>query len=171
MVIWLIGLPGSGKSTIGEALRYNLLLRSRTVILLDGETIRSIVGDNIGHSLGDRRIVADRIWRLSKFLESNSIDVICAVSGLFEDVLERNRNTLRNYFEVYVNVPLDELELRDQNGLYSGARAGTIKNVLGIDIPFNPPQKPHLEIQNNRPFDEPKNIAQNIMNAYSKSST
>ena len=37
---------------------------------------------------------------------------------------------------------------RDQKGLYSGARAGRIPNVAGIDIPFSPPANADMVLRN-----------------------
>lgn len=37
---------------------------------------------------------------------------------------------------------------RDAKGLYRDALAGRKKNVVGVDIPFVPPEKPDLVVNN-----------------------
>ena len=45
---------------------------------------------------------------------------------------------------------MDELIKRDQKGLYSKALKGDINNVVGVDIEYNQPLNPFLEIDNNK---------------------
>ena len=51
------------------------------------------------------------------------------------------------YFEVFVNCPIEICESRDVKGLYKKARSGEIKNFTGIDSPFEAPEQPDLEIR------------------------
>ena len=41
-----------------------------------------------------------------------------------------------NFYEIFVDTPLEECERRDVKGLYKKARAGEIKGFTGIDSPF-----------------------------------
>ena len=51
-----------------------------------------------------------------------------------------------DYFQIYVNTPIEECERRDVKGLYAGARAGTIKNFTGVSDPFMVPADSFLEV-------------------------
>ena len=148
MVVWVIGLAGAGKTTIGREVYERLLARGPAVVFLDGDEVREIVGDELGHTLEDRRTNAWRICRLCHFLDRQGIDVVCAVLSLFEETRDWNRSHYSRYFEVYLEVPLAVLEARDQKGLYSGARAGSVANVAGVDLPFSPPARPDLVLDN-----------------------
>lgn len=44
-VYWITGLPGSGKTTIGTALYYDLREIQDNVIILDGDILKYFVGD------------------------------------------------------------------------------------------------------------------------------
>jgi bifunctional enzyme CysN/CysC len=48
---------------------------------------------------------------------------------------------------VYVNTPLEECERRDPKGLYARARAGELDGLTGIDAPYEPPERPELELR------------------------
>ena len=50
------------------------------------------------------------------------------------------------FLEVYVSTPLSVCETRDFKGLYAKARAGLIKQVTGIDDPYEVPERPDVEI-------------------------
>ena len=45
-----------------------------------------------------------------------------------------------------MNTSIEECERRDVKGLYKKARAGEIKNMTGIDAPYEPPIHPDIEI-------------------------
>ncbi len=158
MVIWIIGMSGAGKSTIGKEV-YTLLKAKRpNVVFLDGDRMREIMGNDLGYTLSDRRQNADRICRLCKLLYSQGIDVVCAILSIFHESQEWNRRNIKNYFEVYIRVPFDLLVSRDPRGLYRQALDGRISNVVGVDIAFAEPLNPDLVIDNERrleSFEEP----------------
>jgi len=135
----------------------------RASVLLDGRDLRRVVGEGLGFSSAERREVAERLCRLCEIIEEQSVEVICPVAGLFPDVLEKNRTRFVEYYEVYVRVPFEVIEQRDQDGLYSGARAGRYKNVVGIDVPFEPPKASDLIVDNGLPLRNPEELAGAIM--------
>lgn len=52
-----------------------------------------------------------------------------------------------SYFECYVKCALEVCEQRDPKGLYRRARQGEIKNMTGIQAPFEEPQHPNLVVE------------------------
>ena len=83
MVIWLIGLSGAGKTTIGELLYLKMKAIRPNTVFIDGDKIREVMGGELGHSLEDRKKNADRICRFCHFLEEQNIDVVCSILSLF----------------------------------------------------------------------------------------
>lgn len=148
MIIWMIGLAGSGKTTIGSALYERMKKDNPATVFLDGDHIRKIWGDDLGYTIEDRKLNGWRICNLCHFLDCQGIDVVACVLSLFHNQQDWNRKNLSEYFEVFIDVPMEVLEKRDQKQLYSGARAGKVKSVAGIDIPFVPPKCPNLVIPN-----------------------
>lgn len=148
MVIWLIGLAGSGKTTIGRLLYSSLNKQSESTVFLDGDHFRTIMGDDLGHTLSDRRRNGERMMRLCAFLDSQGIDVVCSILSMFPDHRVTCRTLFSKYFEVYIDASLEVLIKRDQKMLYSNALAGRIKNVAGIDLHFEPPSSPDFVINN-----------------------
>ena len=165
MVIWLIGLAGAGKTTIGRQVLARLKARNPNVLFLDGDHVRAIMGNDLGHTVEDRRVNAWRICRLCQYLDSQGIDVVCAILSIFHDTQEWNRQNYSRYFEVYIDVPMDVLVARDQKGLFSRAMAGQLKNVVGVDIPFEPPPSADLVVNNGHPANSPTALADEIIRA------
>jgi len=54
------------------------------------------------------------------------------------------------FFEIYVDTPLDVCEQRDPKGLYKKARNGEIKNFTGIDSVYEAPEQPDLTINTHK---------------------
>jgi len=154
MVVWLIGLSGSGKTTLGQEVVSQAGKVASNLVFIDGDVIRRIFSNDLGHSLADRRKNAERISRLCKFLDDQGISVVCAILSLFHESQEWNRQHIKNYFEVYLDVPFERLIERDSKGLYKKALSGELKNVAGIDLEFIPPKHPDLIIKNSGTLNE-----------------
>ena len=148
MVIWIIGLSGSGKTTIGRELAKKLREYGRKLVFMDGDILRKIMGNDLGHTIEDRRKNADRVCRLCQHLNDSGIDVIFSILSLFSESREWNRQNIAQYFEIYLKASLDAVKRRDPKGLYKKEFSGEIRNVAGIDIPFKEPENPDLIIEN-----------------------
>jgi len=148
MVIWLIGLSGAGKTTLGRMLYGELKQAHANTVFLDGDMVREIMGQDLGHSLEDRRRNAGRICRLCRHLDSQGIHVVCAILSVFEESHAWNRANYSAYFEVYIRTSMDNLLKRQRNGIYDKALRGEAKDVVGVDIPFKPPERPDLVLSN-----------------------
>ena len=147
-VFWLTGLSGAGKTTIGEKLWSRLRQAGRPAIFLDGDRLRTTIADDLGHMAGDRRRSAMRNGRLCQLLSEQGIDVVCATISLFHDVQRWNREQIRGYCEIYLRVPMEEIERRNSKRIYARARGREITNVVGIDIAVEEPEAPDLVIEN-----------------------
>lgn len=146
MIIWLIGLSGSGKTTIGRALHDALKPRHPNLVFMDGDVFREVMGNDLGYSHEDREKNARRFSHFCRWLDQQGIHMICSVLSNFPHWQKWNRQNFRQYFEISLEVPMDVLESRDPKNLYARARAGEIVNVVGVDIPYVPPGQPDLRL-------------------------
>ncbi len=153
MVVWIIGLSGAGKTTLARNVVEQLRQSVDNVVLIDGDEIREVFGKDLGHTLADRRRNADRICRLGKFLEDQGIHVVCAILSLFPESREWNRENLHDYYEVFIDTPVDDLKQRDSKGIYGRFAKNEISDVAGLDIDFPRPDA-HLVIRNRGSRDE-----------------
>lgn len=166
MVFWIIGLAGAGKTTIAKALYAHLRQTQPSTVLLDGDAIREIMGGDLGFTLEDRRRNGWRICRLCKYLDDQGINVVCATLSQFHEQQDWNREYLSRYFEVYLDVDMDVLVQRDQKGLYSGALAGKIENVVGVNMPFPAPISPDLILHNSTFRTEYRGLVDEIFDGF-----
>tara|TARA_B110000003_G_C16616566_1_gene521507 strand:- start:1073 stop:1648 length:576 start_codon:yes stop_codon:yes gene_type:complete len=138
-VIWITGLSGAGKTTLAQGVADKLRLSGRAVVLLDGDVLRDVLGANTNHSSVSRLEIAKKYSGLCKILASQGIIVVIATISLFREIHVWNRDHLPRYIEVYLKVPLSELERRDPKGIYQRFHSGKIKNVAGLDLEIHEP--------------------------------
>jgi adenylylsulfate kinase-like enzyme len=167
MVVWIIGLSGAGKTTLANEVIGQVRCTQPNVVLLDGDMIREVFGNDLGHTMQDRLTNARRVCQLGKFLEDQGINVVCAFLSLFRESRSWNRENLKNYYEVFIDTPMADLVQRDYKGLYRRFNNGEICDVAGMDIEFPRPDKADLTISNSTSREEllafAKSIAKKIM--------
>ena len=149
MVIWVVGLSASGKTSLCTALVKQLRENDRKVVLLDGDVIRELFNNDVDHSMRGRLLNAERLSKLTKFLSDQNIDVVAAVLSVSKEWRKWNRSNVKDYKQVYLKTSMDVLIRRETKGLYENAIKGNIKNVVGIDIEFIPPEEDSDIIINN----------------------
>ena len=148
MVIWIIGLSGTGKTTLASQVVERIRQLNGKVVLLDGDLIRTLFGNDVDHTIEGRRRNAERLSVLSKFLAYQGIHVVAAVLSIFPEWRRWNRENIPDYSEVYLKASMLTLLRRDIKNLYAKAARGEIVNVVGVDIPFPEPENPDLVIEN-----------------------
>ena len=148
IVIWLVGLSGSGKSTIARSAENNLHNLGYATQLLDGDNLRVGINNNLGFSDGDRVENIRRAAEVSKLFMECGIITICSFISPTQDIRKMAREIIgEGYFEVFVNCSLEVCEQRDVKGLYAKARQGEIPQFTGISAPFEEPSDPDLELR------------------------
>jgi len=149
VLIWLTGLPSSGKSTLAFTVEHALIERGRMAYVLDGDNIRHGLNKNLGFSAEDRAENIRRIGEVGKlFADAGMVTLSSFVSPYTSD-RDQVRELMNegDFIEVFVDTPLDVCEERDPKGLYAKARAGEIPNFTGISDPYEAPENPEIVIK------------------------
>jgi adenylylsulfate kinase len=165
-VFWFLGLSGSGKSTLSRAAIDHARERdgSRRWELLDGDTVRGFLGDDLGYSAGDRRKSTRITGLLAHHLSGNGIGVVVAHISPFEDLRAFMRAQIAGYREIYCRCPVAKCIERDPKGHYRKQAEAGAKDFVGLDIPFEEPGTPDLVIETaDRPVAESILIARQFV--------
>ena len=146
MIIWITGISGAGKTTLALEVLNKLREKHENVVNLDGDIIRDLFGNDLNYDIKSRIIQIKRLQKLSLFLQSQNITVVVSALYSSADLLNWNRRNFKNYFEIYLEVSLEIVMKRDIKGIYKRFKEGKEKNIVGIDIPWNPPLNFDLKI-------------------------
>lgn len=151
MIIWITGLSAAGKTTIGrEVARLWKGIEPNTVFI-DGDEIRQLFkqeGSEKDYSVNARRISSERMVALCEWLDRQGINAVSCNIAMFADIRRRNRKVYGDYFEVFLDVSLHTLKHRDPKGLYAQFDKGEMRNVVGLDIPFETEQTHDIALNN-----------------------
>jgi adenylylsulfate kinase len=148
-VIWLTGIPGSGKTTIAKALYPKLRESGFKAEILDGDVVRKELSPELGFTKQDREIHARRVIYLCKLLSRNGvISIVCLISPYreFRKYARSEINVNNNFYEVYVKCSLETCIKRDPKGLYKKALSGEIKDLTGLQDPYEEPENPEVTV-------------------------
>ncbi|MGH8613854.1 MAG: adenylyl-sulfate kinase, partial [Gammaproteobacteria bacterium] len=119
MIIWLIGVSGAGKTTVGRMLCERMRATGKHVLLLDGDRLRDVWNDDLGHEMSARRRNHTRISKLCALLDQDpSIDLVVPALSIFPDLRAWNRQHFSRYVEVFLDLPMEEAIRRDRKGIY-----------------------------------------------------
>jgi len=144
--VWLTGLPSAGKTTIARELMGLLRAEGRYVDLLDGDEVRRGLSADLGFDRRSREVHAGRVTFVAKLLARNGAIPIVALISPYRTSRAHARAEIGRFVEVYVSTPVEVCEQRDVKGLYKRARAGEIKEMTGVDDPYEVPETPEIVV-------------------------
>jgi adenylylsulfate kinase len=153
-VIWLTGLPSSGKTTIAKRLEKYLRSRGFKVELLDGDDVRKWLSPEAGFSREDRERHLRRVAYVSKLLARNGVVVIASFVSPYRNVRDEARRMVEGeglkFIEVYVKCSLEECMRRDSKGLYEKALRGEIRDMTGVQDVYEEPLNPEVLVDSEK---------------------
>jgi sulfate adenylyltransferase len=148
--LWFTGLSGAGKTTTADALVPLLEERGRVVTVLDGDVVRTHLSRGLGFSREDRDENVRRVGFVAAEIVRHGGLVVCSLVSPYRSTRGEVRSMVDeaggadSFIEVFVDTPLDEVMRRDVKGWYAGAERGEVKNMTGVDDPYEPPGSPDV---------------------------
>jgi adenylylsulfate kinase len=144
--IWFTGLPSAGKTTIAREVERRLRDRGVQTELLDGDEVRRGLSSDLGFDRMSRETHASRVTFVARVLARNKVVPLVALISPYRKSRALARKEIGAFVEVYVSTPLNICEERDVKGLYRKARLGEIRDMTGIDDPYEPPESPEIVV-------------------------
>lgn len=147
-VVWLTGLPGSGKSTIADAAERRLHALGLHTYVLDGDNVRTGLNKDLGFTPEDRAENVRRVAEAARLMLDAGLVVIVALVSPFRADRRAAREIFASddFVEVFVDTPLELCAQRDPKGLYAKAASGNLPNMTGVGQDYEPPDHAELVI-------------------------
>lgn len=151
-VIWFTGLSASGKSTIAHHLEKRLYELGCSTYVFDGDNVRQGLCSDIGFDEKDRAENIRRIGEMSKLFVDAGIIAITAFISPYRKDREKIKSLFskKQFFEIFVDCPIEVCAKRDPKGNYKKAFQGIIKNYTGVSAPYEIPLSPNLKIPSDK---------------------
>jgi adenylylsulfate kinase len=152
VVLWLTGLPSSGKSTLGHAVERLLFEMGCSSYVLDGDNIRHRLNGDLGFTPKARKENIRRIGEVANLFTDAGVIVITAFISPYREDREQARalNEAGRFFEIFCKCSVMECERRDPKGLYRQARKGEIKLFTGVSAPYEEPEAPEITVETDK---------------------
>jgi adenylyl-sulfate kinase len=116
------------------------------VELLDGDEVRKQLSPELGFTKNDREIHARRVVYLSKLLTRNDVIAMVSLISPYRAFRQLARAEAEKFVEIYVKCTVETCIKRDPKGLYKKALAGEIKDMTGIQDPYEEPINPEITV-------------------------
>jgi adenylylsulfate kinase len=152
-VIWITGLPGSGKSSVAIEVKK---LAPESVIP-NSDELRKIVTPDPKFSGDEREYVYKALVYTAKTVSELGHNVIIDATANRKIWREIARKLISNFYEVYLKCPFDVCMEREETRLdtheapkhiYDKGRKGS--PVPGLNVPYDEPDNPELIIHTDR---------------------
>jgi bifunctional enzyme CysN/CysC len=145
-VVWLTGLPGSGKSTIADAAVRRLHAMGVHTYVLDGDNVRAGLNKDLGFTSEDRAENVRRVAEVAKLMRDAGLVVLVALVSPYRSDRDAAKDLYEpgQFLEVHVDTAVEVCAERDPKGLYAKAAAGNLPNMTGVGQSYEAPENPDL---------------------------
>ena len=150
MVLWLTGLPASGKTTLAKELLRLLADRGLKAELLDADSLRSILTPRPTYTDQERDWFYETLVYLAELLSKHGIAVVVAATAHRRAYRDEARRRLSRFAEIYVQCDIETCRQRDPKDLYAAARRGDITSLPGEQVTFEAPESPEVRVDTSK---------------------
>ena len=145
-IVWITGLPASGKNTLAEAIGRELASRSVPFEIIDSGKLReTLLGNTLGFTREDRDANCRRNAFVASLLAMNGVVAIVSSVSPYRSTRDALRQEMGGFVEVWVSTPKEVCVDWDPKGLWAKALAGEIRQFTGVDDPYEVPLSPEVE--------------------------
>lgn len=149
ITLWLTGLASCGKTELAYLLEQALFKQNYITTVLHGGSMRHGLSHRLSFSAVDIAEHMRRVGETARLFNEAGMIVIGSFISPYREQREQVRDIIGTdrFLEVHIDVPLSWCSRRDENGLYDRAAAGKVKNVAGVNAPYEAPESPALRLQ------------------------
>ncbi len=139
--IWITGLHGSGKRELAYTLEKKLFDEGKTVVVLDGITVRAGLSHELDFSNSDRAEHLRRVAHVCRMLNEQGVITICSFISPKAEIRSQVQEIIgeERYHVIYMDATLDYCKTHKPE-LYQKADSGELKVLPGYTTPYEKPE-------------------------------
>lgn len=141
-VIWITGLPASGKTSLARAMQDILADEKIATLILDAAELRTLLTPNPEYTDAERRWLYQILTGLATCFARQGTNVLIAATGNRRTYREQARRLSPVFAEVYLDCPLAVCQSRDPKGQY--LNADDKDHIPGIGVAYEPTFAPEV---------------------------
>lgn len=143
-VVWLTGLPSSGKSTLAQRTADAFREAGQPVCVLDGDQVRDALVPSPGYAPAERESFYATLSNLAALVAQQGLVVLVPATAHLEALRDRARAAAERFVLVHVDTPAEVCSRRDAKGLYAASEGGALEHLPGADQTYEAPASPDV---------------------------
>ncbi len=145
-VVWITGVPASGKTTLARGLRATFAAQGLPTLWLDSDDLRPVLAPNAGYGAAGRDAFYAALAHLARLGAQGGVTVLISATASRRTYRDTTRAAVARFVEVFLECGPSALRSRDVKGLYAAADAGRITTLPGVGAPYERPERPELRV-------------------------
>lgn len=148
VILWFTGISGSGKSTLANSLEKKLNKNKISTYTIDGDNIRHGLCNDLTFSDKHRKENIRRVGEVAKLMMDAGLIVLTTLISpyRYDRMMVRKSVKPGQFFEIFVDTPLNVCENRDPKNLYKKVRLGKIDDFTGIHSNYEIPKNAEIHL-------------------------
>jgi adenylyl-sulfate kinase len=161
--IWITGMHGSGKRELAYSLEKRLFDEGKTVVVLDGITVRAGLSYELDFSNSDRAEHLRRVAHVCRMLNEQGIITICSFISPKAEIRKQVQEIIgeERFYLVYMDASLEYCKTHKPD-LYQKADAGEIDMLPGYTTPYEKPQNVQMVCSPEKPEENLRKVMEDL---------
>ena len=148
MIIWITGLSGAGKTTLGRSVFTYYKKKFPNTLWFDGETTNLLTDNKRGYDKKSRINQLKKNIKFYEFCHKQKMNLIVSCLYIDKNFEQRNKKKFKKYFQIYLKANIKDLIKRDTKKMYKKNLKKSKPNIVGYDIKWNGPKFSNMIIKN-----------------------
>ena len=160
-VLWITGLPASGKSTLARVLLETFEADGKVTLWLDSDDLRHFITPAATYSMEERDLFYRAVGHFAILSARGGALVVVSATAPRQHYRDRVRHQVPRFVEIYLACDEAQRRARDFKGLYAKQDDGVISQLPGVGAQYEPPRHPELGLDST--YDDPAALATTVL--------
>ncbi len=155
-LIWIIGLPLSGKKVLADKVYEQLLTLKIPLERIESREVRKLLPE-IGYERDDRILHIKRVGFLIKKLQRHSVSTICSFVSPYQEARDTVKEMTENYVEIYIDSDPAQYKTIQESGFIESVDKTQLEDLDRISQDYDQPSNPKIIIKPDENLDDAVN--------------